>query len=91
MKSSGNGNPRICAQNLLKCSRGEIPFERVKGLDPRIIHSPIAEAQQRIMQDADWLVSTYEPRVNVKGIAVTPNPGIESGYDVSLDLALKEE
>ena len=87
MKASGNGNPRHCATNLLKCSRGEIPFERVKGLDPRIIHSPSAEAQQRIMQDADWLVNTYEPRV----ISVTPNPGIESGYDVSLDLALKEE
>ena len=90
MKSSGNGNPRLCANNLLRCTMGEIPFERVKGLDPRIISAPSNEAKQRLMQDADWLVRTYEPRVNVKAINVTASDGINGGFSVSLDVTEKE-
>ena len=32
MKASGNGAPEICVQNLLKTIRGEVPYERIKGL-----------------------------------------------------------
>ena len=32
MKGSGNGNPAICANNLVRISRGEIPFDRIKGV-----------------------------------------------------------
>lgn len=90
MKSRGNGNPRTCAENLLLCCRGEIPYERIKGLDPTIIHAPSVEATQRIKQDADWLVSTYEPRVNVNEIIITPADGANGKYSVSVDLTLKE-
>ena len=90
MKSSGNGNPRTCAENLLKCNRGEIPYERIKGLDAAIIHTPSVEATRRLMQDADWLVSTYEPRVDVNAIDVAPEDGVNGKYSVSVDLTLKE-
>ena len=90
MKSIGNGNPRTCAENLLKCSRGEIPYERIKGLDATLIHAPRVDATQRLMQDADWLVSTYEPRVDVNEIKVTPEDGVNGKYSVSVDLTLKE-
>jgi hypothetical protein len=90
MKSSGNGSPRTCAENLLKCIRGEIPYERIKGLDATLIHAPSVEAAQRLMQDADWLVSTYEPRANVNAINVTPEDGVNGKYSISVDLTLKE-
>lgn len=90
MKSSGNGNPRTCAENLLKCNRGEIPYERIKGLAATIIHSPSVEATQQLTQDADWLVRTYEPRVNVNAINVTQEDGVNGKYSVSVDLTQKE-
>ena len=37
MLAKGNGTPIQCVQNLLSIIRGEVPFERVKGLDARLI------------------------------------------------------
>ncbi|NLH01189.1 MAG: early E1A protein [Clostridiales bacterium] len=71
MKASGNGTPEQCVDNLLKTFRGEVPYERVKGLNPRTIDRPIAESEIDIRQDADWLINTYEPRVGVNGISIT--------------------
>ena len=33
MKASGNAAPETCVQNLLKTIRGEVPYERIKGID----------------------------------------------------------
>lgn len=90
MKASGNGDPRLCANNLLRCFAGEIPYERVKGLDPRIIGAPSTEARQRIMQDAHWLVKTYEPRANIEKINVTASDLVSGGFSVSLEITEKE-
>ena len=40
MKASGNGAPEICVQNLLKTIRGEVPYERIKGIDRTLIDKP---------------------------------------------------
>ena len=90
MKSNGNGNPRTCAENLLKCFRGEVPYERLKGLDATIIHSPSVESVQRIMQDADSLIDSFEPRVDVKKIKGTPEDGVNGKHSISVDLTIKE-
>ena len=37
MKASGNGTPQTCVQNLLKTTRGEVPYERIKGIDRTLI------------------------------------------------------
>ena len=37
MKASGNGTPETCVQNLLKTIRGEVPYERLKGIDRTLI------------------------------------------------------
>ena len=39
MKASGNGAPEICVQNLLKTIRGEVPYERITGIDRTLIDS----------------------------------------------------
>ena len=71
MKANGNGTPEQCVDNLLKTFRGEVAYDRIKGLNPRTIDRPISDSRVHIMQDADWLIGTYEPRVTVESINVT--------------------
>lgn len=71
MKSSGSGDVQICVQNLLRLSCGEVPYERVKGISTRHIDSPTVDADPEIMQDAEWLIETYEPRAAVDGITIS--------------------
>ena len=40
MKASGNAAPETCVQNLLKTIRGEVPYERIKGIDRTLIDRP---------------------------------------------------
>lgn len=88
MKASGNGTPEQCVDNLLKTFRGEVPYERVKGLDPRMIDRPIVESEPDIQQDADWLLYTYEPRVTVNGINVS-SAGDSGELNITADIKVK--
>ena len=90
MRAQGNGTPEVCANNLLRITRGEVPFERVKGLDPQIIDRPIAQAVVEAKQDADWLLSTYEPRVTVQDIHVAQSDGVAGLFSVTADVKEKE-
>lgn len=90
MRASGNGNPAVCVNNLLSISRGEVPFERVKGLDPRLIGKPVTIAEQEIQQDARWLLETYEPRVKVNGISLNQTNAVDGGFLVTADIEEKE-
>lgn len=65
MRASGNGRPDVCAANLLRISRGEIPFDRVRGLSADLIDSPIGRYGDAAA-DAEWVLRTYEPRVDVE-------------------------
>jgi len=89
MRKSGNGNPIVCADNLLRLFRGEVPYERVKGMDPRTIDRPTPDAEAKIIQDATWLLETYEPRVDVNSIGVSYSEDTKS-YDINADLTVKE-
>lgn len=86
MKASGNGEPRVCVQNLLQLFRGENPYERVKGLDPRLIDQPTETVTPEVMQDAEWLIETYEPRVTVNEIRVGESDGTQGRYTVTADV-----
>lgn len=68
MKAKGNGDPAQCVGNLLRLIRGEVPYERLKGLDPRLIDSPSSTAAQELVADAEWLIENYEPRVSLESI-----------------------
>lgn len=70
MRANGNGNVGVCANNLLRIFRGENPFERVKGLDPRSIDKPTDEAVAEITEEAAWCVKTYEPRAVLGSVSV---------------------
>ena len=91
MRATGNGAVEVCANNLLQITRGEVPFERIKGLDPRMIDKPILTANARLRQDADWLVNTYEPRAEIKSITVSQSDTIGGAFTVTADIEMKEE
>ena len=51
MKASGNGTPQTCVQNLLKTTRGEVPYERIKGIDRTLIDKPSETAATDLAAD----------------------------------------
>lgn len=90
MRATGNGAADVCANNLLRIARGEVPFERVKGLDPRMIDRPMGIVQRDLRQDAEWLLDTYEPRVRVNAINIDPATGADAGFIVTADVTETE-
>lgn len=72
MLANGNGKPSICAQNLLKCTIGEVPYCRNKGINPLVIGSPMS-GTAALKQNARRLIESCEPRVRVGDIAVAGN------------------
>lgn len=65
MKASGNADPAACVQNLLKTIRGEVPYERIKGIDRTLIDQPSEAAAANLAADVEFVVETYEPRVSL--------------------------
>ena len=91
MMAKGNGTPQVCVNNLLRTFRGEVPYERVKGLDPRLIDRPIPTSDAQLRQDADWLVDTYEPRAEIKNLTVSQMDTANGGFTVTAEIEDKGE
>lgn len=85
MKSSGNGERVTCLNNLLKTVKSEVPFVRDKGLDARLIDSPMTTVEA-IDSDVTRLIEKYESRIDSGGISVTMG---EMG-DFKVDINAKE-
>ena len=90
MRASGHGDVSVCANNLLRLFRGEVPYERVKGLDPRLIDRPLNEAEMDAQQDADWLLETYEPRAVVESVSVERSDDVNGGFVVLAKIKERE-
>lgn len=78
MKAKGNSRPELCAANLLRITRGEVPYERTKGLSVANIDSPATRAGSDAAADAVWLLENYEPRIDVDSVnteAITAETG----------------
>lgn len=70
MKSKGNGTPQQCVANLMNLYQYEVPYARLKGMDPSIIDMPKPEAERTAKNHATWLIENYEPRVTLNSIDV---------------------
>ena len=90
MRASGNGDTNVCVNNLLRTFRGEVPFERVKGLNPRIIDLPADEAEIELRQDAEWLLENYEPRAVLEDVAFDDEDAMRGGFSVSAKIKERE-
>lgn len=86
MLAKGNGDKKVCVNNLLAIVRGEVPYDRIRGLDGRSIDRPLRMAAEEIEQDATWLLKTYEPRASVLGITVTQDETNDGAYRVSAEI-----
>ena len=89
MKASGNSAPELCALNLLRTVRGEVTFDRLRGLDARNIDRPVGLATQDIEADAIWLISTYEPRVNPDEVALQALEALQGDLRMTTDVSEK--
>lgn len=70
MKAKNNGTPSQCVDNLIKIVRGEVPMDRVRGINPRFIDSPSESNISELKEDIEWLVDTYEPRANLTDVDI---------------------
>ena len=91
MRAKGNGASQVCANNLLRLVRGEVPYERVKGLDPRLYGKPFITADMQLRQDADWLIDIYEPRTSLKAISITRTDDVNGGFVITAELEERGE
>lgn len=91
MRAKGNGDVRVCVSNLMRTFRGEVPYERVKGIDPRMIDRPTSIVDPIIQEDVSWLIETYEPRADVESIRTSLDGGYDGGLLITAKLKGKGE
>ena len=90
MLSKNNSNPAVCINNLLQIARGEVPYDRIKGISFAQIDGPAAQATEGIEEDAEWMLETYEPRVQVEEIEVTPTDAQNGHFAINATINTKE-
>ena len=71
MKASGNGAPQQCVANLINLYQYEVPYARLKGMDPSIIDTPTEDAETVVTNHVSSLIENYEPRVTVNNITIS--------------------
>lgn len=86
MKASGNGTPQTCVQNLLKTTRGEVPYERIKGIDRSLIDQPSETAAPELAAEAEFVVETYEPRVKLTDVELVALAAEVGGFEINASI-----
>ena len=82
MLAHGNAAPPVCALNLLRTFRGEVPYVRTKGIDRALIDIPATESW-RLNVDAEWVVGSYEPRATLDEVLMGADPRDAVSGDLS--------
>lgn len=90
MKAKGNGTPEQCVQNLILITRGEVPYERIKGIDPSIIDKPAGIAADTIRTNVEYLIETYEPRANMGDLDIAALAAEAGGFQINLEIENNE-
>lgn len=62
MKARGNSEVAQCVQNLMNIRRGEIFFDRRRGLPRSPIGKPLPQGRAELKYEIEWTLRTYEPR-----------------------------
>ena len=91
MLASGNGRPEVCALNLLRTTRGEVPYERIKGRAGALVDSPAGAAgTDAVIADAEWVLRTYEPRVQSDSIDIDATLSAIGDFGISANIVRRE-
>lgn len=91
MLKSGNGRPEQCIANLVSMSRGECPYDRIKGLNPDFIGMAYTEAKAQIKSDVKWLIRTYEPRASIDSINIDDVIANSGRFNINIDATISRE
>lgn len=91
MLSKNNSSPDVCVNNLLQIVRGEVPYDRVKGVSFAALDSPVTHAADEITEDAEWMLGTYEPRAEIDTIKVTPADAQNGHYTITATINTTKE
>ena len=91
MLSKNNGSPEVCVNNLIQIARGEVPYDRVKGLDVLQIDSPASQSVDDIADDVEWLIREYEPRAEAESIDVTPTDAAGGHFKINANINIMKE
>lgn len=86
MLAKGNSAPEVCVQNLLKTVRGEVPYERIKGIDRTIYDTPSEYGANDLTADAEFVIKTYEPRVSVDNVEIVASDSPNGGFNLTAKL-----
>jgi len=89
MKAHGNGRPETCASNLLRIVRGEVPYDRVRGRDSTLVDQP--NATDEALADAEWVLQTYEPRVDIERMEANPEAALSGEFQALVNIQRKED
>lgn len=89
MLSKGNGNAEVTSQNLVKTIRGEVPFDRIRGIDISYTDKPASEVQTEIVNDVFETLEDYEPRADVKNIDL--QQAGDGSFNINLEIEKVEE
>ena len=73
------------AKNLLMCHMGEVPFDRLRGLDARLYDLPLRELNLELAPALDALMA-YEPSVSVVSAEARLLPNSHPIIRVTLDV-----
>lgn len=86
MKAGGNGTPETCVQNLLKTIRGEVPYERIKGIERTLIDRPSKLAGTELATEVEFAVVTYEPRVQLSIVQLQALAAEMGGFKIDASI-----
>ena len=86
MKASGNGTPQTCVQNLLKTTRGEVPYERIKGIDRSLIDQPSETAAPELAAEVEFVGETYDPRVKLTDVELVTLAAEVGGFEINASI-----
>ena len=87
MLSKGNSDIAVCVNNLLKISRGEVPYERLKGVNFSLLDGPASTAGQEMIEDIEWMLSIYEPRAKVDGVQLIPDDAQNGRFTIKANIS----
>lgn len=81
MLAQGNGEAAVCAANLLRTVRGEVPMSRVKGIGREHFDGPAASRAPELAEDASWLLGIFEPRLESRDVEVLAT-GVDGDHEL---------
>lgn len=98
MREKGNGEPYVCATNLVNTIKTEVPFNREKGITTMFIDSPALSIED-IDSDITELIEKYEPRINPENVSINIDAesvsiGLDAengNFDIRVDVSPKTE